>query len=118
MMPPKFIKPKDFNGPSVPEWLLHRSEVSPGAKLLYGYLSRHTCKEEFPQYHIASSLNQRTIAQRLGASERAIRNWLNELESADLIRCDVVGWGKPNLYIFLAHPWQKKNKTNRQTLPS
>jgi predicted Rossmann fold nucleotide-binding protein DprA/Smf involved in DNA uptake len=107
-MPPNLINPDNFPGSLIPHWLLRRTEVSSGAKLLYAHLSEHTKSPEFPKTYVAGGLDHRTIAQGIGASERSIRNWLNELESAGLIRCDPGGWGKPCLYFFLEHPWQKK----------
>jgi hypothetical protein len=106
-MLPNFVKPQDFPGLSVPEWLLHRSEVSPGAKILYAYLAAHTCAPDLEEFFVASGLHQRKIANGLGASQRSIRNWLRELEGNGLIRCDPGGWGKCSLYFFPAHRWQK-----------
>jgi hypothetical protein len=107
VMPPNFINPTDFTGPTIPKWILRRYEITAGAKLLYCHLAQHICTPDFPKCLVARGLHQREIAKSLGASERSVRNWLEELKDAPLITCQVVGWGKPNLYFFLEHPWQK-----------
>lgn len=108
MNSPSLIDPKNFGGPTIPNWLLRRREISPGAKLVYALLTDNTCGIDFPEYELASGLDEKKIAQSIGASERSIRNWLKELENGGLIRYEVSGWGKPNLYRFLKHPWQSR----------
>jgi len=106
MKPPKSIDPKDFAGPMVPKWLLQRPEISSGAKLVYAFLADRTSGPDFPEYEVAIGLDQKRIASGIGASERSVRNWLEELKKFDLVRYEVAGWGKPNLYFFLKHLWQ------------
>jgi hypothetical protein len=108
MNAPGLIAPGDFGGPTVPDWLLRRPEISPGAKLVYAILAANTCGPDFPEFELSSGLDQKKMAHKIGASERSIRNWLKELGSAGLIRYEVSGWGKPNLYFFLKHPWQRR----------
>ena len=105
-MPRYTVDPNKFGGPIIPQWLLRRTEVSPGAKLLYAYLGSNVCAPDFPRFDISSGSQQRIIAKSIGASERSVRNWLKELEAVGLIRSEVAGWGKPSIYIFLAHAWQ------------
>lgn len=90
----------------IPEWLLGRTEISAGAKIVYALLLRHRCEPDYPRYEIASGIKENSIAKEIGASERSVRNWIKELEGAKLLYVQVLGWGRPNLYHFLKHPWQ------------
>jgi hypothetical protein len=99
--------PWKLGGPTIPDWLLRRSEISAGAKIVYSFLADNTCQPDHPDYHIASGLKLRSIAKAIGASERSVRNWVDELKAAKLLKVEVLGWGRPNLYHFLTHPWQK-----------
>lgn len=99
--------PWESGGPTIPDWLMRRSEISTGAKLVYAFLADNTCQPDYPDYQIASGLKTVHIAKAVGASERSVRNWINELEAKKLLRVQVQGWGRSNLYYFLLHPWQK-----------
>lgn len=100
--------PWEEGGATVPEWLLRRSEISAGAKIVYAFLAGNTCQSDYPEYYIASGLKHRDIAKAIGASERSVRNWLDELEAKKLLKARVLGWGRPNLYVFQRHPWQNR----------
>ena len=99
--------PWESAGPTIPEWLVRRSEISAGSKVVYAFLAENTCQQDYPDYHIASGLKTRHIAKAIGASARSVRNWINELEAEKLLKVRVLGWGRANLYYFLLHPWQK-----------
>jgi hypothetical protein len=76
--PTSFISPGNFAGPTIPYWLIGRREISAGAKLLYCYLSEHTCHPDYPEYFVASGLHQRKIAKSWaslsGPSETGSKN--------------------------------------------
>ncbi len=99
--------PWESGGPTIPDWLVCRTEVNAGAKLVYAFLADNTCQLDYPDHRIASGLTTPQIAKAVGASERSVRNWINELEAKKLLRVQVLGWGRANLYYFLLHPWQK-----------
>jgi hypothetical protein len=99
--------PWEAGGPTIPDWLVRRTEISVGAKVVYGFLSGNTCMPGYPDYRVASDLKMCSIAKAIGVSERSVRNWINELEAAKLVQVQTLGWGRPNLYHFLEHPWQK-----------
>ena len=99
--------PWESCGPMIPDWLVCRSEISAGAKLVYAILASNTCQPDYPEYQIASGLKTPQIAKAIGTSERSVRNWINELEAEKLLRVQVLGWGRANLYHFLPHPCQR-----------
>ena len=75
--------------------------VSPGAKLLYGQLSRHAGKDgnAYPSY--------KTLARAIGLKERQAMRLAHELSDAKLIeirkRTDGVGRQRSNAFVFLWH---------------
>jgi hypothetical protein len=81
---------------TIPDWLVRRSEISPGAKIVYAFLADNTCQPDYPEYDIASGVKTSQIAEAIGALERSVRNWITELETEKLIRARTVGWGRPN----------------------
>jgi hypothetical protein len=83
----------------IPNWLLCRPEVSAGAKLTYARLCQFSGRDGlcFPR--------QTTLAAELGVSDRAVRNYLRELEEFQLVEVDQPGLQQSNRYAFLAHPW-------------
>ena len=92
----------------IPDWLLCRSEIGAGAKIVYALLAqpKYRCQIDYPRFETASGIKENSIAKEIGASERSVRNWIKELEGAKLLYVQVLGWGRPNLYHFLKHPWQ------------
>jgi hypothetical protein len=88
-----------FTGAMIPNWLLCRPEVSAGAKLAYARLCQFSGRDGlcFPR--------QTTLAAELGVSDRAVRNYLRELEEFQLVEVDQPGLQQSNRYAFLAHPW-------------
>jgi len=96
----RFINPhKIFVGSFVPNWLMCRTEVSPGAKLLYGRLCQHAGKDGtcYP--------GQDTLAAELGVGERQVRHYLTELVGHSLLAVKRLGLGRTNRYLFPLHPW-------------
>lgn len=101
MQPQNLINPSIiFGGIFIPDWLLRRTEVSQGAKLLYAALRQYA--------DIATgeaSPKQATLAVDLGVGVRQVGHYLNELRSNDLIEVHQIGLQQPNRYLFLTHPW-------------
>jgi hypothetical protein len=96
----KTINPyKMFIGAFVPNWLMERTEISPGAKLAYGRLCQYAGKNgrAFPC--------QDTFATALGISDRQLRRYLAELEEHSLVSVLCRGLNRPNEYSFLDHQW-------------
>jgi Mn-dependent DtxR family transcriptional regulator len=96
----KKINPyKLFNGSYVPEWLMERKEISPGAKLCYARLARFAGKDGscFPR--------RKTLSDAIGVSQRQADRYINELKKYDLIGVEQTGFGKPNQYYFYSHKW-------------
>jgi DNA-binding transcriptional MocR family regulator len=68
-----------FCGSPIPEWLEPLSTISAGAKLCYARLCRFAGKNGVAWPH------QKTLAAKLGVSDRTIRAYLRELKDAGLI---------------------------------
>lgn len=76
----------------VPNFILTNKDISVGAKLAYAMLLKYAWGDDacFP--------GQATLADDMGAAERSIRTYLNELETAKLLEIKQRGLGKTNLY--------------------
>lgn len=108
----RYINPYNlFVGSFIPNWLLRRGEISPGAKLCYARLAQFAGKdgECFPA--------QATLASEIGSGERQIRRYLSELEEEELIHSIHVGLNQPNRYRFLWHPWMEEGKGLKKESP-
>jgi hypothetical protein len=90
---------KMFNGSFIPEWLMPRKEISPGAKLCYSRLARYAGKDGKCNPKIE------TLAGALGVSDRQCSSYLSELKEHDLIEAHRLGLGKANQYFFMQHKW-------------
>lgn len=90
---------KLFVGSFIPNWLMCRGEVSPGAKLCFARLA------QFAGADGACYPSQTRIAKELGISERNARRYIKELEGHALITCTHRGLNRPNVYQFLWHEW-------------
>ena len=96
----KHINPyRLFVGAVIPNWLLARPEVSPGAKLCYARLAQYAGRQgtAYPA--------QEALAAALGCSRRQVIRYLGELTRHGLLAERRPGWGRANRYHFLAHPW-------------
>ena len=105
----KYINPYNlFVGSFIPNWLLRRTEISPGAKLCYARLSQFAGRdgECFPA--------QVTLAAEIGAGERQLRRYLSELEEWGLIEIVQVGLNQPNRYRFLWHTWMEEKVVKKE----
>jgi hypothetical protein len=76
----------------VPNFILTNKDISVGAKLAYAMLLKYAWSNEacFP--------GQVTLANDMGATDRSVRTYLKELESADLLEITQRGLGQRNLY--------------------
>jgi hypothetical protein len=89
----------------VPNFILTKKQLSVGAKLAYAMLLKYAWGDDacFP--------GQVKLADDMGATDRSVRTYLNELEAADLLEINQRGLGKTNLYRL--HLTVKTEKTNR-----
>ena len=76
----------------VPNFILTKKDISVGAKLAYAMLLKYAWNNDacFP--------GQVKLAEDMGATDRSVRTYLKELESADLLEITQRGLGKTNLY--------------------
>lgn len=76
----------------VPNFLLTSKDVSVGAKLTYAMLLKYARQDDhcFP--------GQQRLAEDMGAGERSVRTYLNELETAGFLEVKQQGLGRTNLY--------------------
>jgi Helix-turn-helix domain len=76
----------------VPNFILTNKDISVGAKLAYAMLLKYAWSNDacFP--------GQVTLAGDMGATDRSVRTYLKELESAELLDITQRGLGKTNLY--------------------
>ena len=76
----------------VPNFILTKPELSVGAKLGYAMLLKYAWGDDacFP--------GQVKLAQDMGAGERSVRRYLDELEEACLLEIEQRGLGKTNYY--------------------
>jgi Helix-turn-helix domain len=92
-----FVPWRRFHGFFVPQELARAAIVSPGAMLCWAALARHAGQDGdcYPR--------EVTLAKELGRSERQVRRYVRQLESAGLIRISARGLNEPNRYEFLWH---------------
>lgn len=87
-----------FRGLFIPEAVAKCREISSGTKVSYGRLIRYARERGYcwPK--------QDALAADLGIHERQARRYLQELQSAGLIRREFQGIGLPKRYVFLWAP--------------
>jgi Helix-turn-helix domain len=95
-----------FVGSFLPNWLLDRRELTPGAKLCYARLC------QFAGRHGVAYPTQLELAAALGVTDRQVRKYLRELTSvrvdgrpAPLISVGRRGLRRANTFVFHRHPW-------------
>lgn len=76
----------------VPNFILTKPDISVGAKLAYAMLLKYAWQDHacFP--------GQVKLAEDMGATDRSVRTYLKELETAELLEIKQRGLGKTNLY--------------------
>jgi len=81
-----------FGFTQVPNFVLTNKQLSVGGKLAYAMLLKYAWTDAacFP--------GQATLATDMGAGERSVRTYLNELEAAGFLKVTQRGLGKTNLY--------------------
>ncbi|TVL95487.1 MAG: hypothetical protein CV087_24315 [Candidatus Brocadia sp. WS118] len=110
----KYINPyKIFNGSFIPDWLERRTEITPGAKLVYGRLARFAGKDG------KCNPPLELMAECLGTNPRQIIRHIKELTNANLIESKRNGRGKPNDYFFIYHDWMtfRSDKSSLVEMP-
>jgi len=90
-----------FHFAAVPVWLAQRKEVTPGAKLCYGFLIKRAGVDGSCYPTVLQLSND------LGVSDRQIKNYTQELRTHLLIETEKTGMEAPNVYYFLDHPWME-----------
>jgi hypothetical protein len=100
-----------FDGCWIPLWILERSEISAGAKLIYSALSRHAGEngECFPGVaRLARELGMPiSFGNDRAPDSRAIRRYIQELVDVGLLEKEQRGLNKSNRYFFLRHEWME-----------
>lgn len=90
---------KAFQGAFVPNWLMRRPEVSPGAKMTYGRLVQYAGTKgiAWPK--------RETIAKELAVCPNTYDKYIQELIDNKLVEATRTGLGMSNRYRFLKHEW-------------
>jgi hypothetical protein len=89
-----------WHGVLVPDWLLWRTDVSMGAKLVYARLARYADARGVAYPTVA------TLAAEIGLKERQTRSLLAELKEHGLIRQELDPARRAAArYTFLTHAW-------------
>lgn len=88
----------------VPDWLLERTELSPGAKLCYARLARYF--NAHPQHKNVAAVSTTVMGEKLAVGERQVYSYIKELVAVGLIGVRRRGLGSPNHYVFFDHPWR------------
>ena len=84
----------------VPNWLMERHEISPGAKLCYARLAQYAGRNGYAWPLVA------TLARSLAVSPRQASNYIAELREHHLIQVTQSKDARsPNRYGFLEHEW-------------
>lgn len=93
----------------VPNFILTKKELSVGAKLAYAMLLKYAWGEEacFP--------GQMKLADDMGATDRSVRTYLKELETASLLEITQRGLGKTNLYRLYLTVKAEKGRSARRS---
>ena len=96
----------------VPKWLAKRSEVSAGAKLLYGVISNGVGYAI--KHHEPYSAGEKKLAEKMAVEPRTVRRYLGELEAWGLIRVErtrgEAGEHLVNRYSLRRHRWMASAK--------
>jgi hypothetical protein len=83
---------------TVPDWLMERDDVPPGAKLVYArIITLLNMGRGFP--------HQAELARKVGLKERQVRNHLYLLQNMGLLRCSRVNRLAGNSYKGLDNTW-------------
>jgi hypothetical protein len=93
----------------VPNFILTNPSISVGAKLAYAMLLKYAWQDDacFP--------GQVKLAEDMGATDRSVRTYLKELETAELLEIKQRGLGKTNLYRLHLTVKPKEGSTRRRS---
>lgn len=96
---------------TVPDWLMERDDVPPGAKLVYArIITLLNLGRGFP--------SQAELAHKVGLKERQVRNHLYLLQNMGLLRCSRVSRLAGNSYEGLDNAWlHEYGTTSGKKLP-
>lgn len=99
------------DGLFVADWLLARSEISLGAKIVYARLVRFYNRKNGYAWPTLEEL-----AKAVGLSSREVQRCLAELRECGLIESERPGLGKSNRYFFLDHEWMHEDASDQSDL--
>lgn len=93
----------------VPNFILTKKDISVGAKLAYAMLLKYAWGDDacFP--------GQVKLADDMGSTDRSVRTYLKELETASLLEITQRGLGKTNLYRLHLTVRSQQGKGRRQS---
>lgn len=100
-----------FGFTQVPNFILTNTNISVGAKLAYAMLLKYAWYDDgcFP--------GQAKLAHDMGAGERSVRRYLQELEATDLLEIIQRGLMKTNLYKLHIRVKKDYRRSDRPNLP-
>jgi hypothetical protein len=85
----------------MPNWLLCRTEISLGAKVVYGRLLQYAGK------HAAARPRRQTLARDTGMTISALDRYIRQLKKAQLVEIERPNRRGANRYFFPRHPWME-----------
>lgn len=107
----KFINPSEhFSAASIPAWLLRRTDVTAGAKIVYARLCFHARSTGLAWPKIE------TLVADTGISRSTLYRFLDELTAFGLIHREQRGLQQSNVYAFVDHPWMHENKPTQDSI--
>lgn len=90
----------------VPDWLMCRTEITPGAKLVYAVLLAYGRKDDY------AYPSQERLSADIGISGwRQVSRYISELKNNHLILINRKNRQKQNHYFFLVHPWMNLSES-------
>jgi hypothetical protein len=89
-----------YYGAFIPDWLLRRTEVSPGVKVCFAQLCRLVDDETG-----TAEPELAALAAAIGVTARQTRSYIQELKQLGLVRVRQRGLGQTNVYAFVWHAW-------------
>src|ERR1700745_3120523 len=98
-----------FGFTQVPNFILTKKDISVGAKLAYAMLLKYAWGDDacFP--------GQVKLAEVMAPTDRSVRTYLKDLETAQLLEIQQRGLGKTNLYRLHLTVKHEKGKHGRRS---
>jgi len=91
-----------FYGGLVPNWLMKRKELSPGAKICFARLVQFCGRYKYLCFPA-----QETLGEELGISTQQAKRYIKELKTVKLIDVKQRGFNQSNVYYILGHKWME-----------